>query len=310
MPQRFHQRDLARSGSVSHPSKKSEDAVLALPGEEASILYVCPTPIGNLEDITLRALKTLQRVDLIAAEDTRRTAQLLSRFDINKPLLSFFEHNELRRLPELMDHLKAGKDIALVSDAGMPGISDPGYTLIRSALDEGLPVEVLPGPSSIETALVSSGFPTDSFLFRGYLPRKKGELRRTLEEIAASGYTCVAFESPRRLHRTLVEAETVIGMGHIAICRELTKKFAEIKRGPAAALLENLPDKVKGEVVLVFAPVQQTDLTATDHGLLEHAIRELQAEGLSTKRVAELVSFFTGAPRRKVYEMADRKSVV
>ncbi|GBE57898.1 ribosomal RNA small subunit methyltransferase I [bacterium BMS3Abin01] len=270
------------------------------------MLYVCPTPIGNLGDITLRVLETLQRVDLVAAEDTRRTAQLLSHFDISKPLLSFFEHNELRRLPELLDHLRAGRDIALVSDAGMPGISDPGYTLIHSALDEGLAVEVLPGPSSIETALVSSGFPADSFLFRGYLPRKKGELRRALEEIAASGRTCVTFESPRRLRHTLVEAETITGMGHIAVCRELTKRFAEIKRGPASVLLENLPDNIKGEIVLVFAPAEQTDLTTTDRRQLERAVRELQAEGLSTRRVAELVSFFTGAPRRKVYDMALR----
>jgi 16S rRNA (cytidine1402-2'-O)-methyltransferase len=270
------------------------------------MLYVCPTPIGNLDDITLRVLETLRQMDLIAAEDTRRTAKLLNRFSISKPLVSFFEHNEPRRIPELLDRLSAGDHIALVSDAGMPGISDPGYTLISAVLEAGLPVEVLPGPSAVETALVASGFPTDSFLFLGYLPRKKGELRRTLEEIAACGRSCVAFESPRRLSATLAQAGTISGMGRIAVCRELTKKHAEVTRGTAAELLAGLPDRVRGEVVLVFAPGREERSDAPDREKLERAVAQLVAEGLSTKRTAELISVLTGAPRREVYRIALR----
>lgn len=277
---------------------------------EVAMLYVCPTPIGNLGDITLRVLETLKTVDLVAAEDTRRTRALLSNFEISKPLVSFFEHNELKRLPELVQKLKQGEDIALVSDAGMPGISDPGYTLVKAALDEDIPVEVLPGPSSIETALVSSGFATDSFLFVGYLPRKKGELRKVLAEISAQNRSCVAFVSPQRLAETLTEAETALGMREVAVCRELTKKFAEIIRGTPSEVLAKLPDTVKGEIVLVFAQPSATPFPVDEEEALEEAIDQLLAEGLSPKRVTELVSYFTGAPKNKVYELTlERKEV-
>lgn len=267
------------------------------------MLFICPTPIGNLGDITQRVLDTLGSADLIAAEDTRRTRKLLSHFDISRPLVSFFEHNEVRRLPELLGRLEAGEDVALVSDAGMPGINDPGYTIISAALEAGLAVHVLPGPSAIETAVVASGFETGRFMFIGYLPRKKGELRKILDEISSMGHTVVAFEAPHRLRTTLEEAETIIGMRRMAVCRELTKKHEQVSRGTAAELAQELPDKVKGEIVLVFDSHEQAGLTPLDQEELDYAISELLAEGMSTKRVAELVSFFTGAPRKKVYEM-------
>ena len=275
------------------------------------MLRVCPTPIGNLSDITLRVLDALRAADLIAAEDTRRTRKLLSHYGISKPLISFYEHNELRRLPELLKKLRSGLDIALVSDAGMPGICDPGYRLIRAAIDEGLEVEVLPGPSALDTALVSSGFPTDSFVFLGYLPRKKRELEQALTAIARENRSCIVYESPHRLAKTLNAAAAVLGERRIAICRELTKKFEEISRGAAAELLTMLPEKVKGEIVLVFEGAgniaKESDLVAasasTDRAAVESALRGLLAEGIPARRAAELISPLTGLSQNRVYKM-------
>lgn len=275
------------------------------------MLRVCPTPIGNLSDITLRVLDALRAADLIAAEDTRRTRKLLSHYGISKPLVSFYEHNELRRLPELLKKLRSGLDIALVSDAGMPGICDPGYRLIRAAIDKGLEVEVLPGPSALDTALVSSGFPTDSFVFLGYLPRKKRELEQVLTAIGRENRSCIVYESPHRLAKTLNAAAAVLGERRIAICRELTKKFEEISRGAAAELLTMLPEKVKGEIVLVFEGAgnitKESDLVAasasTDRAAVEPALRALLAEGIPARRAAELISPLTGLSQNRVYKM-------
>ncbi|MFA5801363.1 MAG: 16S rRNA (cytidine(1402)-2'-O)-methyltransferase [Thermoleophilia bacterium] len=268
------------------------------------MLYVCPTPIGNLGDITLRVLDALRQADLIAAEDTRRTRKLLSHFDISKPLVSFFEHNEIRRLPDLLNKMNAGKTIALVSDAGMPGICDPGYRFVKAALDEGLQVVVLPGPSAVETALVSSGFPSDSFVFLGYLPRKKGELDKVLGMIAGESRTCVAFETPHRLAATLTAAVPHLGDRHIAVCRELTKKFEEILRGTASELRLRMAQKVKGEIVLVFEPrgprlPEETGPTDT----FEDAIRGLLEEGISARKLSELVALATGVSKNRAYKL-------
>jgi 16S rRNA (cytidine1402-2'-O)-methyltransferase len=268
------------------------------------MLHICPTPIGNLGDITLRVLETLRQADLVAAEDTRRTRQLLTHFGISKPLVSFYEHNEVRRLPELLKRLAAGDSIALVSDAGMPGICDPGYRLIAAALDAGLPVDVLPGPSAIETALVSSGFATDSFIFLGYLPRKKGDLTKTLEEIAAQPRTCVAFETPHRLRGTLAAAAPLLVDRPLAVCRELTKKFQEITRGTATELAAGLPEKVKGEIVLVFGPVETEAEKPSEDQALRDILEMTLAAGLSARRASDLAVLLTGAPRKHAYQLA------
>lgn len=271
----------------------------------AEILYVCPTPIGNLGDITLRVLEALGQADLVAAEDTRRTRKLLSHFSISKPLVSFYEHNELKRLPELLKKLKDGNTIALVSDAGMPGICDPGYRFVRAAIDEGLPVEVLPGPSSVETALVSSGFPSDSFVFLGYLPRKQGELNRILAAIANEARTCVAFETPHRLLATLKTAGAHSPDTRIAICRELTKKFGEITRGTAIELIAQMPEKIKGEIVLVFEPpAAGTPVKQENPDAATEAMEILIREGISARKASEVVSLLSGIPKNQSYRLA------
>ena len=280
-----------------------------------TMLSVCPTPIGNLGDITLRVLETLKAADLIAAEDTRRTRQLLTHFGISKPLVSFFEHNELKRLPDLLERLHRGEKIALVSDAGMPAICDPGYRLVRAALDAGLPVEVLPGPSAIETALVASGFTTDSFMFAGYLPRRKGDLQKALARIAAEPATCVAFESPHRLRATLAAAAGTLGERPVAICRELTKRFEDISRGSASELAANLPEKVKGEIVLVFAGAAGAAAAAApavpeaatpEAAALEDAVRTMLAGGLSARKTAAVAAVLTGLSRNRAYQLVLR----
>ncbi|MHB0866568.1 MAG: 16S rRNA (cytidine(1402)-2'-O)-methyltransferase [Thermoleophilia bacterium] len=269
------------------------------------MLFICPTPIGNLADITLRTLDVLRNVDLIAAEDTRRTIKLLSHYGISKPLLSFHEHNELKRVPELLEKLSRGESIALVSDAGMPGINDPGYHLIKAAIDADLPLEVLPGPSSVETALVASGLASDSFVFLGYLPRKKGDLTAVLTEIASLSRTCVAFETPHRLRATLELAVKIPALKQIAICREMTKKFAEVSRGTATQLTAALPEKIKGEIVLVFeGQPAGKDREETCSGAQADTVRLLLDAGLSPRQTADIVSKLTGSPRRLAYNLA------
>jgi 16S rRNA (cytidine1402-2'-O)-methyltransferase len=273
---------------------------------EVLMLYVCPTPIGNMGDITLRVLETLRSADLVAAEDTRRTGRLLAYFDIDKPQLSFYEHNEMKRIPELLDLLREGSNVALVSDAGMPGICDPGYRLIKAAIDEGLEVEVLPGPSALDTALVSSGFATDSFVFLGYLPRKQGELRQVLKQIAADSRTCVVYETPHRLAATLAAVADIIEDRRLAVCRELTKKFEEVNRGTAEALSAALPEKVKGEIVLVFDSVDSAPEDGTDEETALTALKELLDADVSPRQAAGIVSRLSGLSKNKAYSLALR----
>jgi 16S rRNA (cytidine1402-2'-O)-methyltransferase len=223
-------------------------------GPTKGILYIVSTPIGNLEDITLRALKILRDVDLIAAEDTRRTRKLLSRFDIHTPLVSYFEHNELKRLDKFLSRLKGGEDIALVSDAGTPGISDPGYRLIQEAIKRGIPVIPIPGPSAVITALSIAGLPTDSFTFVGFLPKKGGRRRKLLEELADSRWTSILYESPHRLMETLEDLHVACEDRQIVVTRELTKAFEEVIRGTIGEVIDILRGRrIKGEITLVLA---------------------------------------------------------
>ena len=223
-------------------------------GQAKGILYVVSTPIGNLDDITLRALRTLRDVDLIAAEDTRRTRKLLSRFDIHTPLVSYFEHNEFKRMDKLLSHLKGGKDIALVSDAGTPGISDPGYRLIQEAIKRGVPVIPIPGPSAAIAALSVAGLPTDSFTFIGFLPKKGGKRKKLLDKMADSSWTSILYESPHRLMKTLGELLAACGDRQIVVTRELTKAFEEVIRGAISEVIDILKGRrIKGEITIVLA---------------------------------------------------------
>src|SRR6266508_3476956 len=218
------------------------------------MLYVVATPIGNLGDITLRALDVLKSVDLIAAEDTRRSGILLNHFGIKKPLISYHEHNEAKRTPELVERLMRGENVALITDAGTPGLSDPGLRLVRECIQCEVPFTIIPGPSSILTALLGSGFATDRFSFRGFLPVKSGRRERELQIAARSKETTLFFESPYRLVRTLQSCSSIMPDRHLCIARELTKKFEEFRRGTAAELLAYYEaHPAKGEIVLVVS---------------------------------------------------------
>jgi 16S rRNA (cytidine1402-2'-O)-methyltransferase len=218
---------------------------------EPGVLYIVSTPIGNLDDITLRAIKVLSGVDLVAAEDTRKTKILLDHLSISKPMLSYYSYNETRRVPELLQKLGEGKSIALVTDAGTPGISDPAFAIIKAALDHRLKVLPIPGASAVLPALVASGLPTERFVFEGFLPVKKGR-KSKFEQLRAEERTIVIYESPFRIVKTVEDVGEYLGERRIAIVRELTKKFEETIRGTVSEVLEQLKKKTpRGEYVLV-----------------------------------------------------------
>jgi 16S rRNA (cytidine1402-2'-O)-methyltransferase len=261
-------------------------------------LVVCPTPIGNLEDVTLRVLSALRDADVVACEDTRRTRTLLDRYGVNARLVSYHEHNEQRRAEELVERMLAGDTVALVSDAGMPLVSDPGYVLVRACVAAGIGVEVLPGPSAAIAALVASALPADSWRFSGFLPRKKGELRTLVAE--ATG-TLVAFESPRRVPATLATLAELQPDREVAVCRELTKVHEEVVRGSAAELAaryEGAPPK--GEVVLVLGPLAETlDDGEAPAGLDQ--LRRLVESGAKPRPAATAVAELTGGSANALY---------
>ncbi len=218
------------------------------------MLYVVATPIGNLGDITIRAVEILKEVDVIAAEDTRHSGILLKRYQVNKPLISFHQHNEAMRTAQLVERLAAGEKIAVITDAGTPGISDPGARLIRECIKRGLDFTIVPGPSSILTALIGSGFPAERFLFGGFLPVKSGQRERELRTAAGRDETSIYFESPYRLTKTLKAAIDLLPDRQLCVARELTKKFEEFRRGTAVALLAHYESHPpKGEIVLLIS---------------------------------------------------------
>ena len=267
-------------------------------------LVVCPTPIGNLEDVTLRVLAALREADVVACEDTRRTRVLLDRYGVSAPLVSYHEHNEERRARELVERMRRGDTVALVSDAGTPLISDPGYVLVRAAVASGLAVEVLPGPSAALAALVASALPTDRWRFAGFLPRKKGELRELLAE---PGGTLVAFESPRRLPGTLAVLAGVDPDREAAVCRELTKAHEEIVRGTAAELAARYAGSPpRGEVVLVVGPARGRSAgDAPDPGAVD-ALRRLVDAGARPRQAASVVAELTGSSANALYAALQR----
>jgi 16S rRNA (cytidine1402-2'-O)-methyltransferase len=218
------------------------------------MLYVVATPIGNLGDITLRALEVLKSVDLVAAEDTRHSGILMKHFGIKKPFISYHEHNEAKRTAELVERLAAGENVALITDAGMPSLSDPGLRLVRECIQRALSFTIIPGPSSILTALVGSGFSTEKFSFRGFLPVKSGQRERELRAAIEGNETVIFFESPYRLTKTLIACIDIMPDQQLCVARELTKKFEEFRRGTAAELLAHYQARSpKGEIVLVIS---------------------------------------------------------
>ena len=270
-------------------------------------LFVVGTPIGNLGDMTTRAQETLGSVDLVAAEDTRRTGRLLARVGIKRPLVSLFEGNERERTASIVDELRAGRDVALVSDAGMPSISDPGFLLVRACTEEGIDVRVVPGPSAVTAALVVSGLPVERFTFEGFLPRKAGERRERLRSLADDSRTLVVFESPRRLRTLLRDVVAELGDRRVAVARELTKLHEEVLRGRATDVLDRLGDAdPKGEIVLVVEGRRNEEVPALDE-LVTEATRLVQG-GMRKRAAASAVARGRGASANAIYEALTRST--
>jgi 16S rRNA (cytidine1402-2'-O)-methyltransferase len=262
------------------------------------LLAVCATPIGNLEDVTLRVLRELGEADLVLCEDTRRTKILLERHGIEAKLVSYHEHNEAERTAQVLPRLEAGERIALTSDAGLPGVSDPGARLIAAALEAGVEVTVLPGPSAVETALVASGLLGDRYQFLGYLPRAEGARGALWAELATWPHSAVAFESPRRLPASLRSLADVLPERPVAVCRELTKRFEEVVRGSAVEIAGRFSDAPRGEITVVVGPAV-VERGAEEDALA--AVSELVEAGVGRRRAADLVARLTGHSRNRLY---------
>jgi 16S rRNA (cytidine1402-2'-O)-methyltransferase len=269
-------------------------------------VYLVATPIGNLEDITLRALRTLRECDLIACEDTRHTRKLLSRYEIQKPLVSCHEHNEHERAREIVERVQAGQAVAIVSDAGLPGISDPGYRVVQAAIAAGVRVIPIPGPSAVDTAVVASGLPTDSFLYLGFLPAKSGQRIKALEDLASEAPTLVFYEAPHRLLRTLEDAQSVLGDRQAVVARELTKTHEEFLRGTLSEIHAGLAarESVKGEIVLLIAGAGETATPAATMPLAER-VRRLIAEGASPMDAVKTAAKEYGVSKREAYNLVE-----
>jgi 16S rRNA (cytidine1402-2'-O)-methyltransferase len=266
-------------------------------------LYLVATPIGNLDDISRRALQVLGAVRLIAAEDTRQTRKLLTHFDLHTPLTSYFEHNKLAKLDRILAELAAG-DVALVSDAGTPALNDPGYELVRAALEAGHQVSPIPGPSAPLAALVASGLPTDSFLYLGYLPRRSSERLRLLERVKDQPYTLIFLESPHRLRDSLADLRTALGDRQAAVARELTKLHEEIFRGSLSAALDHFTrQEPRGEFTLVVSGLDARPERWSEEQVRQ-ALQEHLARAERPSRAAALVAEASGWSKREVYELA------
>jgi 16S rRNA (cytidine1402-2'-O)-methyltransferase len=261
-------------------------------------LIVCPTPIGNLEDLSDRQRRALAEADVVACEDTRRTGLLYERLDLERPrLVSNHEGNEADRARQLAQAIERGAKVVLISDAGTPAISDPGYRLIQACIDRALEIEVLPGPSAVTTALVASGLPTDRWRFEGFLPRRAGELERVL----GGGETVVAFESPRRLPDSLAALAALAPDRPAAVCRELTKMHEEITRGTLAELARRFRADVKGEIVVVIGPAAGRTASAPDIAFAVDALRRLVQSGARPRAAASVVAALTGTRANDLY---------
>ncbi|NJR52811.1 MAG: 16S rRNA (cytidine(1402)-2'-O)-methyltransferase [Leptolyngbyaceae cyanobacterium CSU_1_3] len=272
---------------------------------KAGTLYIVGTPIGNLEDMTFRAVRILQTVDLIAAEDTRHTGKLLQHFAVKTPQISYHEHNRSARIPELLERLKTGASIALVTDAGMPGISDPGYELVRDCADQQIPIVPIPGASAVITALSASGLPSDRFVFEGFLPAKSQARRSQLESLQTDSRTLIFYESPHRLRPTLQDMAAVLGSDRpITLARELTKMHEEFWRGTIQQAIEQYQTRdPQGEFTLVVAGAKVTPFILSETAILAE-LQTLLAQGLSRSEASRQLAQQTALPRRQIYQLA------
>lgn len=276
--------------------------------KDRGILYICGTPIGNLEDITLRSLKILKEVNLIAAEDTRHTLKLLNHYQINTKVTSYYEYNKFKKAPYLVEILKNGQDIALVSDAGMPGISDPGYVLIDLALKNNIKIIPVPGVSALITALVVSGLPTDKFVFEGFLPRKIKERKRYFKSIENEERTIIFYEAPHRLKKALKDMLEILGDRKVVIARELTKLYEEIIRGKLSQVLTEISTKeVKGEITLIVqGGIKKKENSSTDflikECIIEEYLKKLKNQGYSNKEIIKITQEKLNIPKNLIYK--------
>jgi len=276
--------------------------------KDTGILYICGTPIGNLEDITLRALKILKEVNLIAAEDTRHTKKLLNHYQINTKVTSYYEYNKFKKAPYLVEILKNGQDIALVSDAGMPGISDPGYVLIDLALKNNIKIIPVPGVSALITALVVSGLPTGKFVFEGFLPRKIKERKRYYKSIENEERTIIFYETPHRIKRALRDMLDVWGERKIVIARELTKMYEEIIRGNLSQVITEINTKeIKGEITLVVQGGIKKKENGTidflkDECIMQEYLKKLKNQGYSNKDIIKIAQEKLNIPKNLIYK--------
>lgn len=277
----------------------------------AATLYLVATPIGNLEDITLRAIRVLKEVDLIACEDTRQTQKLLSHYGITSRTTSYHEHNETDRAAELAKELEHGRSIAVVTDAGMPGISDPGFRLVSLAIAQGFPVVPIPGASAFVAALAAAGLPTDSFRFNGFLPARAGQRRQTLEDIRLSTQTEVFYEAPHRLTETLEDVVELLGSGRpLVVAREITKMYEEFLRGPASEVLDtlNARDQVKGEITLLIGKAGDagTEAIVSSITVRQRVNEIMSAENLDEKTALKKVAKERGISKSEAYRELQR----
>ena len=273
-------------------------------------LYLVATPIGNLQDVTHRALDTLRAVDLIACEDTRHTLKLLNHFRISNRLISYHEHNEQERAEEFVDRLVKGESIAIVSDAGTPGICDPAFRIVQRAIEIGAPVVPIPGAVAFVNAAIASGIATDSIFFGGFLPSKASERRKRLEEIKDIPATLVLYETPHRISRSLADCLEMLGDRQAAVARELTKLHEEIARGSLSELLEKFTAPTKGEIVLVLERFKEVGFTKQDASkkVLAARIDQLRSEGLDRKAALKMAAKEYGLSKSEAYELTQIKS--
>ncbi|MBI5025671.1 MAG: 16S rRNA (cytidine(1402)-2'-O)-methyltransferase [Nitrospirae bacterium] len=274
---------------------------------KASTLYIVSTPIGNLEDITLRALRILKEVDVIAAEDTRHSRKLLTHYGISKPLISYWSEKEKIRAEDVLERLKAGQDVALISDAGTPGISDPGGVLIRKAIDEGINVVPIPGPSALIAAISISGLPTERFIFIGFLPAKEAQRKKVLQELAFEDKTITFYEAPHRVLETLTDMEYVLGNRRVVVIRELTKLHEEILRGNISDILDEMEERtIAGEYVIVVEGRLLEEKLSDVDALLE--ISALMKKGLGRKEAVKRVAESYGLSKKELYDRSLKES--